>query len=116
MGETWRLSDIFDADSELIPGKYPTLLVGNNGHSNYWQSAFWKHNVRYLKLRNLEIGYSLPKNMLKRVSIQSLRFYVAGQNLFTITNVPGIDPEITSGNGADYPTMRVINVGLTLKL
>lgn len=116
MGDTWRLSDIFDADSELIPGKYPTLLVGNNGHSNYWQSAFWKHNVRYLKLRNLEIGYSLPKNMLKRVSIQSLRFYVAGQNLFTITNVPGIDPEITSGNGADYPTMRVINVGLTLKL
>lgn len=116
MGDTWRLSDIFDPESELIAGKYPTLLVGNNAHSNYWNSAFWKHNVRYLKLRNLEFGYSLPKNMLKKASIQSLRLYVSGQNLFTITNVPGIDPEITNGNGADYPTMRVINIGLTLKL
>ncbi|SCM57918.1 putative protein {ECO:0000313/EMBL:CEA16138,1} [Petrimonas mucosa] len=49
MENTWRLSDIWDADSELIPGKYPMLLIGNSNHSNYWNSTFWKKNVRYLK-------------------------------------------------------------------
>ena len=39
-----RLSDIWDADSELIPGKYPMLLIGNSSHSNYWNSTFWKKN------------------------------------------------------------------------
>src|SRR5690606_9950052 len=60
MENSWRLSDIWDANSELIPGEFPMMLIGNSAHSNYWNSSFWKHNVRYLKLRNLEFGYSLP--------------------------------------------------------
>ena len=116
MEDTWRLADIFDANSELIPGKYPTLLIGNNAnnHSNYWDSSFWKYNVHYLKLRNLEFGYTLPKDWLQRFRITSLRLYLAGQNLFTFTNVP-IDPEVSAGNGTAYPSMRIINLGLTLK-
>ena len=84
MEDTWRLSDIFDANSEMIPGKYPTLLIGNNAnnHSNYWDSSFWKYNVRYLKLRNLEFGYTFPKEWLQKCRINSLRLYLAGQNLF----------------------------------
>jgi TonB-linked SusC/RagA family outer membrane protein len=116
MEDTWRLSDIFDANSELIPGKYPTLLIGNNAnnHSNYWESSFWKYNVRYLKLRNLEFGYTFPKEWLQKCRINTLRLYLAGQNLFTLTNVP-IDPEVSAGNGTAYPSMRIINLGLTLK-
>lgn len=116
MEDTWRLSDIFDANSEMIPGKYPTLLIGNNAnnHSNYWDSSFWKYNVRYLKLRNLEFGYTFPKEWLQKCRINSLRLYLAGQNLFTLTNVP-IDPEVSAGNGTAYPSMRIINLGLTLK-
>ena len=116
MEDTWRLADIFDANSDLIPGKYPTLLIGNNAnnHSNYWESSFWKYNVRYLKLRNLEFGYTFPKEWLQKCRINSLRLYLAGQNLFTLTNVP-IDPEVSAGNGTAYPSMRIINLGLTLK-
>lgn len=114
MSDTWRLSDIFDPNSELIPGKYPTLLVGNESHSNYWNSTFWKTNVRYLKLKNLEFGYTIPRYLLEKVMISDLRLYVAGQNLFTVTNVP-IDPEVAATNGAAYPTTRIINIGLTLK-
>ena len=114
MGDAWGLSDIFDASSELIPGKYPTLLVGNGGHSNYWNSAFWKTNVRYIKLRNLVLGYTIPKAILERARVSDLRIYVSAQNLFTITNVP-VDPEISATNGAAYPTTRIINLGLTLK-
>lgn len=116
MEDTWHLSDIFDKDSELIPGKYPTLIIGNNSnnHSNYWDSSFWKYNVRYLKLRNLEFGYTFPNKWLNKVKISNLRLYLAGQNLFTLTNVP-IDPEVSAGNGSAYPSMRIINIGLNLK-
>ncbi|MBK5196132.1 MAG: SusC/RagA family TonB-linked outer membrane protein, partial [Proteiniphilum sp.] len=115
MENTWHLADIWDANSELIPGKYPMLLIGNSSHSNYWNSTFWKKNVKYLKLRNLEFGYTFPKSILNRASVSDLRFYVAGQNLFGLTNLIGVDPEINDTNGLAYPTMRIINVGLTLK-
>ncbi|MEG1586032.1 MAG: TonB-dependent receptor [Bacteroidales bacterium] len=115
MEDTWRLKDIWDPNSELIPGKYPTLLVGNSGHSNYWKSDFWMHNVRYLKLRNLEFGYALPKSLLSKAYISDLRIYVSGQNLFTLSNTPGIDPEIENASGLAYPTTRIINIGLNLK-
>ena len=115
MEDTWRLSDIWDADSELIPGKYPMLLIGNSSHSNYWNSTFWKKNVRYVKLRNLELGYTLPKHIVEKALISDLRFYVAGTNLLTFTNAPGIDPESTEGNGLGYPTTRIINIGVNLK-
>lgn len=115
MDDTWRLKDIWDPNSELISGKYPTLLIGNSSHSNYWASTFWKHNVWYSKLRNLEFGYTLPRSIVSKVMISDLRLYVSGTNLFTLTNVKGIDPETKDTNGLSYPTMRVINIGLNLK-
>lgn len=115
MEDTWHLADITDANSALIPGKYPTLLIGNAGHSNYWKSDFWMHNVRYMKLRNLEFGYSLPKALLAKAFISDLRLYVSGQNLLTLTNTHGIDPEIENSAGLAYPTTRIVNLGLTLK-
>lgn len=115
MENTWHLADIWDANSELIPGKYPMLLIGNSSHSNYWNSNFWKKNVRYIKLRNLEFGYTLPKSLVERMAISDVRFYVAGQNLFGLTNLIGVDPEINDTNGLAYPTMRIVNVGITLK-
>ena len=115
MEDTWHLSDIWDANSELIPGKYPMLLIGNSSHSNYWNSTFWKKNVTYAKLRNLEFGYTLPSTLTEKVQISNLRFYVAGTNLLTLTNAPGIDPESSEGNGLGYPTTRVINIGINLK-
>jgi len=115
MENTWHLADIWDANSELIPGKYPMLLIGNSSHSNYWNSTFWKKNVRYIKLRNMEFGYTLPRSFVNKASISDLRLYVAGQNLFGLTNLIGVDPEINDTNGLAYPTMRIINVGITLK-
>ncbi|MNY24507.1 TonB dependent receptor [compost metagenome] len=114
MEDTWRLSDIYDANSELIPGKYPMLLIGNTSHSNYWNSDFWKHNVKYIKLRNLEFGYSLPESFLKKASIKRARVYFSGQNLLTLSNVKGVDPEINATSGLVYPTTRIYNFGLNL--
>jgi TonB-linked SusC/RagA family outer membrane protein len=114
MEDTWRLADIYDANSELIPGKYPMLLIGNTSHSNYWNSDFWKHNVKYIKLRNLEFGYSLPESFLKKANIKRARVYFSGQNLLTLSNVKGVDPEINATSGLVYPTTRIYNFGLNL--
>lgn len=115
MEDTWRLADIFDPNSELIPGKYPTLLIGNAGHSNYWKSTFWVRNVRYLKMRNIEFGYTIPKHILAKMAISDLRVYFSGQNMFTLSNTEGTDPEVESSAGLAYPTTRIMNIGITLK-
>lgn len=111
----WTLSDIWDADSELVPGKYPMALIGNTSHSNYRVSDFWFQNVNYIKLRNFEFGYTLPAKWLSFIKAKSLRIYCAGTNVFTITNKHGFDPEGSTASGLQYPTTRVINVGFKLK-
>ena len=116
MEDTWHLADIWDADSEYLPGKNPVIIAGNNNHSNYNRhSTFWTVNTKYLKLRNLEFGYTFPKVLLSKMQMSDLRLYVSGTNLFTLTNTFHTDPETTNEAGLDYPAARVINVGLNIK-
>ena len=112
----WRLSDIADPQSPLIPGEFPTALVGNSNHSNYWVSDFWYKNITYIKLRNFELGYTLPQRWMSKAGINKLRLYLFGQNLFSIDNmgVYDIDPEIANSTGIVYPTTRVIGTGINL--
>lgn len=116
MGDQWHLSDIHDANSTLTPGRFPTVLEGNGDHVNYKPNSFWLQNVNYLKLRNMEIGYNVPKKFISRAKMQKLRIYASMQNLFSIDNLGSIDvdPEITSGSGVQYPTNRVISIGCNL--
>ena len=113
--DTWTLADIWDANSELIPGKYPMPLIGNSSHSNYWDSDFWIQRVRYIKLKNFEIGYTLPQMWLEKAWMQDCRIYLSAQNLFTISNIPGTDPEVIKDSGLVTPTTRTINIGLNVK-
>ena len=112
---SWRLADIWDPNSDMISGKYPLVRLNMGDHSNYWNSTYWKSNVRYIKLRNLEFGYNLPKKVLTKVNITGLRVYIGGNNLFALSNVMGVDPEQKDDNGLGYPTMRMVNIGLNLK-
>ena len=114
--DQWMLSDLDDANSELIPGKYPTAIKGNQGHSNYSASTFWGKNVKYLKLRNLEIGYTFPAKWLKKAKIRKLRVYTLMQNLFSIDNIHqfGLDPEIRQVAGFVSPTNRIFNFGVNV--
>ena len=68
-------------------------------------------------MKNLQLGYSLPKSTLAGLKIQSARIYVSGENLFTIDNFwPGWDPEISAVNaGAYYPQVKMYTLGLNLK-
>lgn len=117
--DRWRRADPFDPSSEWIPGKYPALRYNDGGHSNYNKnSTFWLHNVTYLRARTLELGYSLPDNLLKKINVSRARFYVNAYNLFSIDNLAeyGIDPEISDDNGLQYPQNKFVNVGVNLSL
>ena len=65
----------------------------------------------------LQIGYSLPGQMLQRVGVKGLRFFVQGENLFTITNYSGYDPEVGTRDGFDggtYPQARTYTIGANI--
>jgi len=115
--DRWHRADIYDVNSEWIPGKYPANRFNEGGHRNYDNSSsFWAHNVKYLRARTIELGYSLPASLINRVKIQRARIYVNGYNLFSIDNLNsfGVDPEITEENGLQYPQNKVINFGVNL--
>ena len=94
--------------------QFPRLLptIGVNGTT----SSFWVINSSYLRMKNLNIGYKLPKSVLSKLGISSARLYVSGQNLFTLTSFwKGFDPEINDNNAQFYPLMKTYTVGLNVK-
>ncbi|WP_229253698.1 TonB-dependent receptor [Dyadobacter sp. NIV53] len=117
--DRWHRADPFDLNSEWIPGKYPALRYNDGGHSNYNKnSTFWLHNVKYIRARTIELGYSLPKSILEKIKMQRARVYINGYNLFSIDNLKkfGIDPEIADDNGLQYPQNKFVNVGINLSI
>ena len=117
LDDAWHLADIDDPNSQYLPGKYPMVIDGNGSHVNYQKASnFWLRNVRYLKLRNFELGYSLPKRITRKAGIENVRIFTSMQNLFSIDNLGEVDmdPEIATGSGQQYPTTRVISFGLNL--
>lgn len=108
----------------------PIAKVANSSGSNALPSSFYVENGSYLRLKNLQIGYSFSPNLLSKVHIKNARIYVSAQNLFTITKYPLYDPEVNSNtlfdrgvdgfyisqNSAHAPTYnaRVFNIGFNL--
>ncbi|MBT1689844.1 TonB-dependent receptor [Dawidia soli] len=112
----WHRADPYDPNSAWIPGKYPTMRYANSDHSNYRVSDFWVTNVRYLRLRTMEVGYSIPTSLLDKVKLKKARVYVNTFNLFSIDNVKkyGMEPEVADENGLQYPQHRLVNIGVNI--
>lgn len=90
-----------------INATYPRLYKGDA--RNKEASDFYEYKGDFMKLKNVQIGYSLPSKWMNRIAVKDLRFYVSGENLLTITKFPGMDPEL--GGTIGYPLMRQISVG-----
>ncbi|MDQ3292680.1 MAG: TonB-dependent receptor [Bacteroidota bacterium] len=116
--DRWHRADPFNNDSPWVPGTYPAIRKDNAGHANFRRSDYWVTNVRYIRLRNLELGYTVPQKLINKVGITNLRVYANASNLFSIDNTKdfGIDPEISSANGLVYPQQRLFNFGFVLGL
>ncbi|MCS3736668.1 SusC/RagA family TonB-linked outer membrane protein [Mucilaginibacter dorajii] len=116
--DSWHLSNPTDLNSTWIPGKYPVNRnnIGTNHYDYNVNSTFWLHNVKYIRARTIELGYSLPTSLLSKVKIKRARFYANVYNLFSIDNLHqyGVDPETADDNGLQTPQNRVYNFGVNL--
>ncbi|KQB42849.1 TonB-linked outer membrane protein, SusC/RagA family [Flavobacterium daejeonense] len=89
-----------------------------NRTSEYWvnqQNTFWLHKTDYIRLKSIELGYTIPKSFTSKYYIENLRIYTNAFNLLTYS--PGMkdyDPENTNGSGYNYPLNKVFNFGLSV--
>jgi len=92
---------------------YPRLSASNN-LNNYQSSSFWQRNGDFIKLRNLELGYCLPDELIHRINLEMVRFFINGTNLLSIDHLNdyGIDPEASI---VSYPNTRIYSLGIRLQ-
>lgn len=95
--------------------EYPRLSAASSTN-NALPSDFWKRDASYIRLKNFQIGYTLPAKVSHKVLLESLRVYFNAGNLFTVSKLSklGIDPEAPSVNNGYYPQQRVFSLGLNL--
>ena len=103
----------------------PRLVTGSGGSYNRTESTFWAENMNYVRLKNLQIGYSIPTKLLKKISFERARIYLSAENVFTITPWKGVDPEksISSWNQqynrSDandlYPLVKTYSIGINVE-
>lgn len=85
-----------------------------SGH-NYKTSDHWLQNAAYMRMKNLQLGYSFKKELLNKAGIERLRIYFSGENLFEFSRLnKNFDPELTDANGFVYPIMRNFSCGVNL--
>lgn len=95
----------------------PRIFTDTNSPSSSRsaQSTFWLQNTNYLRLKNLQFGYTLPKSLLSNWGVENVRFYYSVENLFTIDNMKiSIDPEATSQRLSSYPLLRTHAFGVNI--
>ena len=103
-------------DNAWTPGnpydsKYPRLRNNADGRNNVASDAF-VHSAAYLRCKNIQLGYTVPRNITRKFFVERLKVYASIDNLFTITSFPGLDPEI--GANVGYPSLRQHSVGIDI--
>lgn len=96
-------------------GNFPRL---GNGDYNSQPSSFWLKDASYLRLKNIELGYSFKQEWIRKAKLERLRIYVSAQNILTITGIDDYDPEKygTDTRGHAYPNAKTFSVGLNITL
>ncbi|MNL36239.1 TonB dependent receptor [compost metagenome] len=98
---------------ENTSAKYPRLSTVSNGN-NAWQSTWWVVNGEYLRLKNLNIGYDVPANLLRKMPFSRVNVFVSGTNLLTFSHFKYVDPESPSVSNGYYPQQKTYSFGLNV--
>lgn len=92
---------------------YPRMSV-NKVENNQQASTYWQRDMSFIRLKNAEIGYTLPRKLTQKVGIPSARIYAQGVNLLTFSKFKLWDPELSASYGNMYPSMRTVTLGVNL--
>ena len=109
VGNYWSL------DNPNPNAKYPRLSWNGNSNNNR-PSTFWLRDGSYLRLKTLEVGYTLPKNISRVLYMNNIRIFFIGTNLLTFSSFKMWDPEMGSSTGQQYPLSKSYTLGLTVTL
>ena len=109
VGNYWSL------DNPDPNAKYPRLSWNGNANNNR-ASTFWLRDGSYLRLKTLEVGYTLPKNISRVLYMNNIRVFFIGTNLLTFSKFKMWDPEMGSSTGQQYPLSKSYTLGLTVTL
>jgi len=80
----------------------------------YGNNTYYLFSKNYFRMKNIELGYTLPAHLMEKAKISNFRIFVNALNLFTISKMDIFDPEATAGSGVYYPQSRVLNVGFSV--
>ena len=94
--------------------KYPRLRIEERANGGK-MSSWWIVDGSYCRMKSLQFGYTIPDKLLRKLGIETLRFYFAGGNLFTLSHLPYLDPEMPDVNQGYYPQQKTYEFGLNLK-
>lgn len=96
--------------------KYPALSIGNQENNKNTNSSLFLYDADYLRLKNVELGYNLPKDFIRRFGLSQFRVYAQGMNLLTWSGLKdlSIDPELGNTSGYWYPVLKVFNFGVNI--
>lgn len=97
-------------------GEFPRLSIVTASSNNAFSSSFWYRSGDYIRLKSLQIGYTIPKNWTRSIGMDNLRIYAEGQNLLTLSELSkyNIDPEQPGVSNGYYPQQRIISMGVKL--
>ncbi len=104
-----------DESGQWIAGTYPRVRDSNSYGPNSATNSFWVNDATFIRLKNAEVGYSLPIHWVSKAGMQKARIYVNGFNLLTLTGLKFTDPEHTSDTyGYLYPIVKNYNIGVNV--
>lgn len=117
--DRWHPTDPFNPSGEWVAGKWPANRFADNMGSNYHESDRWRINATYLRMKSVEIGYSLPQPLIKKIRLDNVRVYANAQNLLTFSDsfLKQFDPEKSEGDysaGYNYPLTKSFNFGINV--
>nr|WP_321412164.1 TonB-dependent receptor [uncultured Carboxylicivirga sp.] len=114
--DRWISADISgDPSTENPNASYPRLSYGGN-NNNYRNSTYWLRDGSYLRLKTVDLGFTIPKRIVNKFHLDNVRISLVGTNLLTWSKFKLWDPEMGSPRGEKYPPSRSITFGLSLNL
>ncbi|MEI6276828.1 MAG: TonB-dependent receptor [Prolixibacteraceae bacterium] len=109
--QEWMVNSRWTKENPNPNAAYPRFLVLGGGEQQFWNSTFIMLNSSYLKISNVQLGYTIPESIIKRINVSNLRLYFGIKNLLTFDHFrEGWDPSMNSS----YPPIRYFNLGINL--
>lgn len=117
--QRWQADNCWTVENPNKWAEYPRLETLNMNNPNLQTSDYWMRNASFLRIKNVQLGYTLPRQWTEKVGMENVRIYVSGQNLFSFNSFyKGWDPENEIGTGdapSYYPITAIYSFGFNIK-